>query len=287
MADIAAVRARNAAFWTQAAPGWVRHADRHDAWGRPMGAVAMDRLLPRPGERILDVGCGCGGTSAELAAAVAPTGAVIGADVAAPMVAAAARRFPPERFANLRFIAADVDALATVAGAPFDAVYSRMALMMLADPVADCAAILRALRPGGRLAATVFRDGGASPWLHATLLGAAPHLGSLPPLPIGDEPGPFAFADRERTTRVLTEAGFAAVSIQPHDVMLYAPDDPATAVEWLIELGPAGAAYRTGLAEQQQAARGGAARLLSRFHQPGSGYRLPTGIWLITATRPS
>jgi SAM-dependent methyltransferase len=287
MADTATVRARNATFWTQAAPGWIRHADRHDAWGRPMGAVAMDWLLPRAGERILDVGCGCGGTSAELATAVGPTGAVTGVDVAAPMVAAAVGRFPPNRFANLRFIAADVEALATVAGSPFDAVYSRMALMMLADPVADCATILRALRPGGRLAATVFRDGGASPWLHATLLGAAPHLGSLPPLPIGDEPGPFAFADRERTIRILTEAGFGSVSVEPHDVTLYAADDPDTTVEWLIELGPAGAAYRTALAGQQQAARGGAARLLSRFRQPDSGYQLSTGIWLVTAARTS
>jgi SAM-dependent methyltransferase len=59
-------------------------------------------------------------------------------------------------------------------GAPFDAAYSRMALMLLADPVAGCVSIRRALRPGGRLAATVFRDAAASPWLPAALLGAGP-----------------------------------------------------------------------------------------------------------------
>jgi SAM-dependent methyltransferase len=285
MAGPAALRARNVSFWTQAAPGWIRHADHHDEWGRPMGAVAMDRLGPRPGERILDVGCGCGGTTAELASAVGPTGLVTGVDVAGPMVSAAAGRFPVDRFPSLRFVAADVETLAAVAGSPFDAAYSRMALMMLADPVADCAAIRRALRPGGRLAATVFRDGGASPWLSAALLGAAPHVGSLPPLPADDEPGPFAFADPARVTRILTGAGFDAVCVEPHDVTLRTPDDPDTVAEWLIELGPAGAAYRAASAERRDAARAGAARLLARFREPGSGYRLPTGIWLVTAVR--
>jgi SAM-dependent methyltransferase len=74
------LRARNHTFWTQAAPGWIRHADRQDEVGRPLGAAAMDWLRPEPGERILDVGCG--GTTAELAAAVGSGGAAVGVDLA-------------------------------------------------------------------------------------------------------------------------------------------------------------------------------------------------------------
>jgi len=284
MADVAALRARNVEFWSQAAPGWIRHADRHDALGRALGAAAMDRLGARPGQRILDVGCGCGGTTAELGAAVIPGGEAVGVDLSEPLVAAAERRFPRPA---LRFISADVETLDVVPGAPFDAAFSRTALMLFADPVAGCAAIRRSLRPGGRLAATVFRYGAANPWLPAAMLGAAPHVGRLPPLPIGNEPGPFAFADPARVKRILTGAGFESVAVQPHDVTLQPPDEPDAVAEWLIELGPAGAAYRDAPPSAQAAARSGAARLLDRFRRPGTGYELPAGIWLITAVTAS
>jgi len=285
MVGTEALRAQNLAFWTQAAPGWIRHADLQDEVGRPLGAAAMDWLRPQPGERVLDVGCACGGTAAELAATVASGGGVVGVDLAESMVAAARERFPGERHPGLRFIAADIETVSVLAGAPFDAAFSRMTLMLLADPVAGCATIQRSLRPGGRLAATVFRDGSANPWLPAAMLGAAPHVGSLPPLPIGDEPGPFAFADPARVRRVLSAAGFDAITVDPVDVVLHAPDEPDAVAEWLIELGPAGAAYRAAPAVRQAAARTAAARLLDRFHAPGAGYNLPAGHWLITAAK--
>ena len=263
-------------FWDRAAPGWIAHADRQDSIGRPLGAAAIDRLRPRPGERVLDVGCGCGGTTAELARA---TGHAVGLDLSPAMVACARERFPdPE------FLTGDIETLEVVPGGPFDAAYSRMTLMLLADPVAGLRTIRRSLRPGGRLAATVFRDGGTNPWLPAAMLGAAAWVGPLPPLPIGDEPGPFAFADPVRVRTFLTAAGFTDIAVEPHDVTLVAPDDPATVAEWLIEIGPAGAAYRDAAPADRAAARNGAIRLLARFHEAGTGYRLPCGLWLITAT---
>ncbi len=70
------------------------------------------------------------------------------------------------------------------------------------------------------------------------------------------------------------------------DVSLCAPDDPDGVAEWLIEIGPAGAAYRAAHPDQQAAARHGAAMLLDRFRTPGTGYQLPAGIWLLTARCP-
>jgi SAM-dependent methyltransferase len=274
----AAPRARNARFWADAALGWARHADRQDEYGRSLGAAALDRLRPVAGERILDVGCGCGGTTAELAAAVGPHGTVTGLDLSPEMVAAARRRFPA-----VRFVAADIETVDVVAGAPFDAAYSRMVLMLLADPVAGLSAIRRSLRPGGRLAATVFRDGPANPWLPLALLGAAPSLGPMPPLPAGDEPGPFAWADRVRISDVLSAAGFTRIRIDALDVTVPAPDDGEAVAEWLIEVGPAGAAYRRATAAAQADARRGTAQLLDRFRSPGAGYRLPAGIHVVTA----
>jgi SAM-dependent methyltransferase len=279
MVGAAELRARNVAFWDGAAPGWIRHADRQDRLGRPLGAAAFDRLRAAPGERVLDVGCGCGGTTAELAAAVGPTGAVVGVDLSEAMVTAARDRFPA-----LRFVAGDIETMDEVPGEPFDAVFSRMTLMLLADPIAGLAAIAGSLRPGARLAATVFRDAGAVPWMSAAMLGAAPHLGALPPLPLGTEPGPFAFADPARITRIMTTAGFEAVTIEPSDVTLDTPEEPGQVAEWLIEIGPAGAAYREAGDAARTAARAGVVRLIERFRAPGGGYHLPVGLWLITAT---
>jgi SAM-dependent methyltransferase len=282
MAVAADLRARNAAFWEQAAPGWITHADRQDEIGRPLGAAAIDWLRPREGERILDVGCGCGGATAELARAVGSTGGAVGLDLAEAMVVAARNRFA--RCPAAEFITGDVETLGVVPGAPFDAVHSRMTLMLLADPIAGLTTIRRSLRPGGRLAATVFRDGGVNPWLAAAMLGAAAHVGPLPPLPIGDEPGPFALADPARVRAALDAAGFVDVDVEPRDVVLVAPDEPDAVADWLIEIGPAGAAYRTASPSGRAGGRAGAVRLLERFREAGTGYRLPAGLWLITAT---
>ncbi|GIE34555.1 methyltransferase [Actinoplanes italicus] len=283
MEETATLRARNSDFWARTAPGWVHQADRHDEIGRPMGAVALDWLRLQAGERVLDVGCGCGGTTAEIARVVTPLGSAVGLDLAEAMVATARHRFTAPGGAGPRFVAGDIETLDAVPGAPFDAVYSRMALMLLADPVAGLTTVRRSMRAGARLAATAFRDGRVNPWLSTALLGAAAHLGPLPPLPIGDEPGPFAFADPARVTRLLTAAGFTDIGIHPYDVALEAPDDPEVVTEWLIEIGPAGAAYRDAEPHIQGQARAGVGRLLERFLTTGTGYRLPTGLWLITA----
>ncbi|MEV4517355.1 methyltransferase domain-containing protein [Dactylosporangium sp. NPDC049525] len=275
-----------AAFWAAAAPGWIRHADRHDVRGAPLGEVALRSLAVRPGERVLDVGCGCGGTTAALAAAVGGAGVAVGVDLSSAMIETARSRFPAGRHPGLRFLAADVERLDVVPGGPFDAAYSRMVLMLLADPVAGCAAVRRSLRPGGRFAATVFRAGPGNAWLPAAMLGAAPHLGALPPLPVGDEPGPFALAEPRRIDRVLTAAGFVDVAAEPHDVVMAAPDEPDDVAEWLIELGPAGAPFRRATPDAQRAARAGAVKLLARFREPGAGYRIPSALWLITARAP-
>jgi SAM-dependent methyltransferase len=283
MIDTAGLRARSVAFWAGAADGWIRHADRQDELGRPLGAAAMHWLHARPGERVLDVGCAAGGTTAELAAAVTPGGYAVGVDLSHAMVAAARSKHATD---GLRFVDADIETLDVVPGAPFDAAYARMVLMVLADPVAGAATVRRSLRPGGRFAATVFRDGTANPWLPAALLGAAPHVGTLPPLPVGTEPGPFALADPDRVRRVLVTAGFTDIDVTAVDVTLDAPDTPDTVAEWLIEMGPAGAAYRSASPARQAAARTGAARLLERFRQPRVGYRLPSGIHRVTAVDP-
>jgi hypothetical protein len=93
--------------------------------------------------------------------------------------------------------------------------------------------------PGVEDPAGIAFPGVANSWLTLTVLGAAPWLGPMPPLPVGDEPGPFAFADPAHLHRVLGAAGFVDVTVENADVTITAPDDPEGVAEWLIEVGPA------------------------------------------------
>lgn len=282
MSRLAEFRRRNQSYWEDSAPGWVTHADQQDRMGRPLGLCALERLAVRAGERVVDIGCGCGGTTAELATAAGPAGTAVGVDLADAMVAGARHRFPA-----LDFHVVDVETTTALPGSPYDAAFSRMVLMLLADPVAGCTTIRRSLRPGGRLAATTFRDIGSSPWLPAVMLGAAPYVGALPPMPIGDEPGPFAFAEAERPRTVLADAGFVDVTVEAVDVVLKPVGEPDAVVEALIEVGPAGVSYRAAGVDARAAARAGARRLLEPFLASGGGFQLPTGLWLLTAGVPA
>jgi SAM-dependent methyltransferase len=218
---------------------------------------------------VLDLGCGTGDTVLGFAAQGAT---VVGVDFSAPMLAVARARCA--HLDRVSFVQAD---LATfVSPTAFDLAYSRMCLMLLEDPVPALANIRTALRPGGRLVATVFRDMADNPWLPAVVMGAAPHLGPMPPLPLPGEPGPFAWADPDLIGKLLDAAGFSRVLVEASnpDVRM-----ESTSVEALIELGPAGGAYRAASPASQEAARSSVSALLARFDGV-----LPTGIWTVTAS---
>ena len=143
------------AYWNEAVgPTWAELQEPLDRQLGPLGRAAMAALKPRPGERILDIGCGSGQTSVELAGAVAPDGAVLGVDISRPLLDTARARSPGAN--DVTFLEADAQTAAFEPGA-FDAAFSRFGVMFFADPPAAFANIRRALKPGGRLAFICWR----------------------------------------------------------------------------------------------------------------------------------
>lgn len=144
----------------------------------PLGRRALDALAPRPGENVLDVGCGGGETALDLARAVAPGGTVVGIDLSAAVLAFARRA--AEGCKRVRFVQADAQAF-PFQPASFDAAFSRFGVMFFADPTAAFINIRRSLRPNGRLAFVCWRALDENPLDIVPLKAVSAHCHRSPP----------------------------------------------------------------------------------------------------------
>jgi SAM-dependent methyltransferase len=162
-----------------------------------------------PTDRVLDIGCGNGQTTRD-AGRAASEGEALGVDLSSAMVARARQRASEDGLANVRFIQADAQIHEFDAGA-FDVAISRTGTMFFGDPHAAFSNIARALRRDGRLVMLVWRSFAENHWVRdfTTALAAGRELPTPPP----DAPGPFAFADPDRTRSVLTPAGFGEIAV--------------------------------------------------------------------------
>lgn len=215
-----------------AGKAWAEVADLVDLQLSPLGLRAIEALSPRPGDAILDVGCGGGQTVAQLADRVGPNGRVTGVDIAPPLLAIARRR--THGHFQVDFVEGDAAKLAFPEGS-FDGVFSRFGVMAFGDPVAAFSNFRRMLKPSGRLAFVCWRAL------------AENELDLLPLRAAGLEerldPTPFSFADPDVIRSTLHAAGFHRIAIRPHDEMVSCGHLEDT-VKLLLKVGPLGRIVR-------------------------------------------
>ncbi|MGW4874933.1 class I SAM-dependent methyltransferase [Streptomyces sp. NPDC004262] len=131
-------------FFTARAAGW----DSRFPDDGPAYAAAVAELGLRPGDRVLDAGCGTGRALPPLRSAVGPSGQVIGLDLTPAMLQAAVRA---GRHRDGTLVLADVAAL-PVRSESLDAVFAAGLIAHLPQPGRNLRELARVVRPGGRLA---------------------------------------------------------------------------------------------------------------------------------------
>ena len=269
--------AEQAAYWK--GPGgtmWLGAYDRIQRGIVGFGEIVLQAANARRGERVLDIGCGTGGTTAELAHAVGPNGSVLGVDISEPLVGAARA----QGLGNAAFEVGDATTYSFEAQS-FDLVFSRFGVMFFADPVAAFANIRRALRPSGRLVFICWRTPAENPWAAVPMRAAMPFL---PPIerPGPDDPGQYSFGDRARVERILDQAGFSDLSIEPVDLMLNQGKDIPTVMERIGDFGPLARAFKDVDPEQVVKAKDAIAEAL-KPHATADGVQLAGACWLVRA----
>lgn len=262
---------------------WVRHQAAYDRMLAPFTGMLLDAADLRPGDQVLDVGCGCGATTCAAARAAAP-GRVLGVDLSEPMLARGRASTAAAGLANAAFERADAQ-VHPFGEASFDAVISQFGIMFFADPVAAFANLRCATRPGGRLAFVCWQDLTANQWL--LVPGAA--LAQQVPLPDLGEPGApgmFALADPGRIRAVLTEAGWQDIGIEPMCTpMLVGGGGGLDETVEFLRSGAIGRAMLGGVGAQTSARAVLAVRDALACYHDGSGVRLEAAVWRVLAMR--
>ena len=197
--------------WESVAGGWERQRELVWDVSHEVGERLVDALDPQPGETILELACGPGDTGFAAADRLGDRGTLLSTDFAEGMVAAARRRSAELGLTNVEHRVVDGQAI-DLPDASVDGVLCRWGYMLMPDPARALAETWRVLRPGGRLAFSVWAEAGDNPWA-AAIGKVAVDLGFAEP-PEPDSPGPFRLGDPERVRALVADAGFASHKIE-------------------------------------------------------------------------
>jgi SAM-dependent methyltransferase len=224
------------ALWNGCAGrGWVEAQESLDRLFAPFEDLLVEAVAKSKAQRVLDIGCGTGSTTLAIARQLGPRGTAVGLDISEPMIALAQRRAALEA-APPRFLCADAQTY-EFEPASFDMIVSRFGTMFFDDSVRAFENLRRAAASGARLWTIVWRSPAENGFMTAAERAAAPFFPGMPERR-ADEPGQFAFADRDRVYAILDKSGWSEIDIRPLDVECTLP--LTELMTYLSRLGPVG-----------------------------------------------
>jgi ubiquinone/menaquinone biosynthesis C-methylase UbiE len=256
--------------------------------GLTQHSEAVFPSLPvRPGDRVLDVGCGFGDTAIKLANLVGPEGEVVGIDCCDAFLDYARKDVEAKGLTNIRFMRGDAEV--ALPADNFDFVFARFGTMFFANPVAGLRNMRKALRPGGRMVHIVWRRRADNPWLSM----AKDVVVQFLPEPGADAqtcgPGPFSMSDQETVTAMMKAAGYEGIEFRRVDAPVLVGRDIQDAIDFQLAIGPAGEVFREAGAEAEDKRRvieAALAKAIKRQTLAADGIVMDSSSWVISATNP-
>ena len=253
------------------------------------GDVALRLVPPQEGQRVLDIGCGLGDTTQQIAALVGPEGEAVGVDAAENFIEMATSEAAEAGVENARFLVADVQT--DDLGGPYDMAFSRMGTMFFISPVAAMRNVCKSLVPGGKLVMVVWRRREDNLWMYR----AQQIVEGMVQKPEEyDEPtcgpGPFSMAGADTTSDILVHAGFTDISLTRSDLDIMGGTTIDEALDLVMSIGPAGEILRLQgdraahlLPKVDAALREG----LAEYVRDDGTVWAPASTWIVTATAPA
>lgn len=277
-------------FWNQVLePKFTKY--RHILQGglsRHSAAVLPDLPIEK-GMAVLDVGCGWGDMSLQVAEMVGPEGRVVGIDCVEAFLDEARKDAAAKGLANVEFRRGDAEI--ALPENEFDYVVARFGTMFFTNPVAALRRMRLALKPGGKMTHIVWRRREDNPAFQTAKDIALNYL----PLPGEDAetcgPGPFSMGNQEMVKGMMTSAGYSDITFTRVDEKIMVGTTPDECIAFALAIGPAGEVFREAGEELAEANRPEIEAEMRAFFESNEhdeiGIWVPTSSWVITARNPA
>lgn len=223
--------------WEKAAPGWAKWEPVFEELTRPATEAMLDMAGVDPGAKVLDLACGSGSQTLKAARRVVPDGQIVANDISETMLQYVVNKAQIERLNNISTINSPAEGL-NVPADSFDAAICSIGLMLFVNPQQALTSVGNALRPGGKVAFTVFTSPAANPFMAKPMQILLRHAGKKPPT--NGEPGIFALGAPGVVENLLKESGFENIekNLVPLSLKM------SSAVQAMEMLQEAAGAYR-------------------------------------------
>ena len=271
-------------FWSGAGGDvWVDKQREMDIMLNPLGQKAIKQLILEEHTKILDIGCGCGATTIEIAKMI-PKGHVTGLDISIPMLDRAEKFASEMSLSNIDFQVKDVQT-EEINSNHYDIAFSRFGVMFFEDPYEAFKNINQSIKENGQLVFVCWQHPSLNPWQSLSLQVIKEYLDLPSPPP--KSPGPFAFEDKDYIEDILKSTDFKDISIADNqeDIVMFSGKSIREACEDYLTINPVVTEMlqNSGNELKEEILEALIAKF-SSFHN-NDGLLFPSATWIVSATK--
>ena len=271
-------------FWSGAGGDvWVNKQREMDIMLNPLGDRVIERLDLKSDSKIIDIGCGCGATTLEIAKKITQ-GEILGVDISEPMLDKATETAKEMSLSNISFEVKDVQ-VDVMPQNYFDIAFSRFGVMFFEDPFEAFKNIHSSLKEDGLLSFVCWQNASLNPWQSLSIQVIKEFLDL--PAPAPKSPGPFAFEDKTYLEDILRESGFKGLEILDNreDIIMFSGKSIREACEDYLTINPVVTEMlKNSKPELTEEILEALVIKFSNFHQ-NDGLLFPSATWIVTAKK--